>query len=191
MRKALALMMLAVLGGIFSGSASADDLLLGQSVAAWQRELASPQPLTRRQAAANLANRASPACITGLKSQDEVVRYWSALGLAMRIGQLPQKSAEQAELVKVLAAQLTDGSPSVRTVAAFGVGQGGNTKTAVPILIGLLDDPQPAVATQALSFLDQLGDAGRPYEAKLKTITQSGTEYPKRLAERMLKRWNP
>lgn len=112
-----------------------------------------------------------------LTDPDEVVRYWAALGLTNAGG--------HTELLRPL---LRDSCPSVRAVAAFGVAKSGDDD-GLKVLIELLDQPQPAAVTEAMTWLDRLGDRAKPHAARIQKLADGGSEYPKRLAIRMLGRW--
>lgn len=167
----------------------ADDVFLGRDLRDWAALRNSDDPATRRHAAATLASAPSiePALLAeGLTHTDEVVRYWSALALANR-ARAAATPAEREALQKLLLPARDDSSPVVQANVAYGLAD--TDRAHVERLVELLDHPQPGVGILAATWLDKLGDAGAPYARRLEAIAQTGSEYPKRLAERMLRRW--
>ena len=123
-------------------------------------------PLPRILAVAELASSLRPGAEQELQSSlqdpDNAVRYWGAAGLLMRGETAVRGSSDK------LHALLSDPSPSVRVVAAEGLGKFGNAgdaKQAIDVLLGYapLKQNRLFVSVAALNALDELDSkaAGR------------------------------
>ncbi len=122
---------------------------------------AQAYPLERIMATAELASRLEPDAVPELKKafrdEDGAVRYWAATGILMRGG--PAVESARSELH----AALDDPAPSVRTAAAWALGQYGakaDVDRALPVLLKLADCEQNAVyvslaALNAIDYLDR------------------------------------
>jgi HEAT repeat protein len=148
-----------------------------------ERDMAAPDPATRRTAARDLAvlgpRRGGPLALTALSDSDDEVRLAAAdAAIRLRVAgatdavavwlnapdvRLRRKACEvartlpSARAVAPLARTLGDPDPEVRLAAAEALGHQ-PPADAVPPLLGRLDDPTPAVRIQVVAALSRLGD---------------------------------
>ena len=117
--------------------------------------------------AAEKVGRAKPAeLIQNLKSENDSIRYWGAIGLGAHMNQLTTPS------ISALKIALEDSSPSVRIEAANALVRAGKSELALSRLIEELDHKNLIVVTHAARTIELLGDlakkAGPAMEACLK-----------------------
>jgi HEAT repeat protein len=98
---------------------------------------------------AAIGEAAVPAIVESLKSQNSVVRYWSASNLPARSDTIPA-------LFEALNEALVDDSACVRAEVARSLARFGSK--AVPVLMkSAKDDSDPEVRSNAISALSQIG----------------------------------
>ena len=157
---------------------------------------AAKYPLDRVLAMAELASGLKPEALPtlrdGLKDRDSGVRYWAALGLAMR-----DAAAVNAARAK-LRALLQDVSPSVRIAAARALGWHGNAEDLAHVLPVLKDLAAPDtngvfVSLEALGVIEGLGKKAEPLHEFLRTMRRQDPHanertgsYVPRLVEHLL-----
>ncbi len=118
-----------------------------------------------------------PKLIELLKADDAGLRYWGALGCAVR-----GKAAKEA--LPVLRTRLLDPSPSVRIATAEVVARLAQPKLALPVLVSALKHDNPRVVLHALNVLQELGDAANPVADAVRDGTQDHSDnYVQRAAE--------
>ena len=106
--------------------------------------------------AADLVGRAKETkFITNLKSQNETIRYWAAIGLGAYEKPLSNNS------LSVLEIALKDSSPSVRIEAANALIRNGNTEPALSILKKELEHKNLIVVTHAARTIELLGEKAK------------------------------
>lgn len=120
---------------------------------------ASKNPLRNLIAAADAANRMDPSrmdeILKSLEHEDAAVRYWGVVGLvALGDGAKPAEAAVRRAL--------TDASPSVRVAAAEVIGNLGDHRAALPILVESLKSDAPLVRLAAINVLDRFGPEAQP-----------------------------
>jgi uncharacterized sulfatase len=125
--------------------------------------------LSMAELASSLKPGAVPGLLDGLKDQDSAVRYWAALGLAMRETQAVAAARSQ------LLAALKDSSPSVRVAAAQGLGRYGTGQDLAAALAALreLAPPEqngPYVSMLALNTLSLLGPKAAPLRETIQSM---------------------
>ncbi|MHC4994980.1 MAG: sulfatase-like hydrolase/transferase, partial [Planctomycetota bacterium] len=129
---------------------------LGNSRSLW--EVARSKGLGLRSALA-AAERVGAAdeeeLIEGLIDQDGAVRYWSAVGLNAR-------SEMGAAGVAALQKALEDGTPSVRTEAAYALCRHGRLDAGLPVLIAQLKQDNLAAVLHAARAIETLGPKTAP-----------------------------
>ncbi len=79
-----------------------------------------------------------------------------------------------------------DDAPEVRVWAAYALVRQGKAAQGMPVLIGLLGDPERGARLQSITALDQLGEAGRPASAELKKAVGDDFDYVGRIARHAL-----
>ncbi len=138
------------------------------------------------------AEVALPKLKDGLKDGDSGVRYWAALGLAMRDAAAVNAAREE------LRAALKDESPSVRIAAARALGLHGNADDlalVLPVLKALAapDKNGVFVSLEALSTIEALGKKADPLREFLRAMPRQDpnandrtTSYVPRLTEHLL-----
>ncbi|MBM4044013.1 MAG: sulfatase, partial [Planctomycetes bacterium] len=140
-------------------------------------------PLKRIMATAEQASSLTPETLAELKKAfqdtDSAVRYWAVMGVLMR-GTSAVESAH-AELLNAL----TDGSPSVRIVAAHALGQFGSDadlQRALPVLLDYAhyDRHGLYLSLQALNALDALGRKAASAVETIKALPRQPREHEKR-----------
>ncbi|QDT20579.1 sulfatase-like hydrolase/transferase [Gimesia chilikensis] len=115
-----------------------------------------PEVLAMADLASSEKTNAQAELLAGLKDENDVVRYWAAMGFLIRGKQAVQQAAPQ------LRAALQDSSKSVRCIAAEALGRYGNQQdvnAGVETLISLANQKKDGlyVAMLALNGLDKLG----------------------------------
>ena len=136
--------------GPASGSAGSALIALGPfAVAGLEKRLHATNFVTRRRAAATLANfgpaaeSATPSLLTALDDTNAVVRA-SAFAALLEINRGPNRS------VTLLRKILSNTNGQIRASAAAGLGRVGSAaRAAVPDLIQATNDPNPAVVESA------------------------------------------
>ncbi|MBL8770520.1 MAG: sulfatase [Phenylobacterium sp.] len=142
-------------------------------------------PLARIMAlAATAAQRDAknlPALRRGLADDNEVIRYWSALGIAMLAPAAAGGARAEAE-----ARSRIEPSPQVRVALAAAIGASA-PGTAAMALARLLDEaPAPRVRLQALNALEDLGQGAAPaLPAVRRALAAGGDEYIRSAARRL------
>ena len=104
-----------------------------------------------RKAASAVGSGKEKAFFANLRSENELVRYWGAIGFAGMKGKLGEK-AEGA-----LLEALKDSSPSVRIEAANALALKGKTAPSLPVLIKELEHKNLIVVTHAARTIELLG----------------------------------
>lgn len=105
---------------------------------------------------AEMVGRAKEAELLPLiENEDSGVRYWAIMGLI----QLKELSSAAIE---ALQRRLTDGSPSVRILAAEALSYAGNYAKAVETLGELVQDDRPWVALEAGRSIQLIGNDAKP-----------------------------
>lgn len=115
-----------------------------------------PEVLSMADLASSQKTNAQAELLAGLKDENDVVRYWAAMGFLIRGKQAVQQAAPQ------LRTALRDSSKSVRCIAAEALGRYGNQQdvnAGVETLISLANQKKDGlyVAMLALNGLDKLG----------------------------------
>ena len=106
--------------------------------------------------AADLVGRAKETkFITNLKSQNEAIRYWAAIGLGA------YKKPLSNNTLSVLEIALNDSSPSVRIEAANALIRNGKSKPALSILKKELEHKNLIVVTHAARTVELLGEKAK------------------------------
>jgi uncharacterized sulfatase len=148
--------------------------------------------LAMAELASGLKPEALPKLKDGLKDADSGVRYWAALGLAMRDAAAVNAAREG------LCAALKDESPSVRIAAARGLGMYGNADDLALVMPVLKDLAAPDkngvfVSLETLSTIEVLGQKAAPLREFLRTMPRQDpnanertTSYVPRLTEHLL-----
>jgi N-sulfoglucosamine sulfohydrolase len=113
--------------------------------------------------------------IKGLSNENDVIRYWSALGCLM----LKEKSAPAKEALETATATAT---PQIRIIAAESLCRTGQTTRALPTLADLLKDKNPKIRLQAANTLDHLGPIAKPLWPAIRIATRDKDHYVKRAA---------
>lgn len=159
------LLSLALAGGlVLPVLAQPRTTFLGKPVDAWQKELRSPNPMARRDAAFALGKLGSYGAdgVDDLiqlvkKDQDKRVREAAAFALG-EICKESLRAAGHADLLPALKGALKDKEPLVRRSAAFALGSlGTDGAAAARDVEAALDDPDPAVRQNAAWALGRLG----------------------------------
>lgn len=159
---------------------------LGKSLDQWQADLTSADRTTRLLAARSVgemgiadADGALEALTSALASDDSAVRYWAAVALGeMGARSAPAKSALQTAT--------TDEAPEVRVWAAYALVKQGDASAGVPVLIEILQGEERGARLQAITALDQLGQAARPAVPQLKKAVGDDFDYVGRIARHAL-----
>ena len=164
----------------------AETTHLGKSIEGWKTDLASEDRTTRLLAARSLgemgvagADGALEALIAALSHRDSAVRYWAAVAL----GELGDKAAGAAS---ALTKATGDEAPEVRVWAAYALVRQGRSDGGLPVLIEVLADPERGARLQAVTALDQLGEAGRPAATAMQKAVQDDFDYVGRIARHAL-----
>lgn len=117
-----------------------------------------------------------------LQDENPIVRYWGANGcLILKSDALAAKSA----LLDVL----DDVSPDVRIAAAEALCYMGETKTAIPVFIGALDEENMMVRVHAMNSLEILGgETAKAAIPKVKEVIdgREGRDYDIRAGKRLI-----
>jgi arylsulfatase A-like enzyme len=138
-------------------------------------------PLERILDLADLASQRDranvPTLLKSLTDENESVRHWAALGLAM----LKDKAAPATD---ALTGALTDPSPRVRVPAATALCHLGRPDPALATLRDLLlKHADPRVRLQAANALDRLGPIAKPVWAQIRMASAKDVDdYVKRAA---------
>lgn len=148
--------------------------------------------LAMAELASDLKSEALPKLKDSLKDRDSGVRYWAALGLAMRDAAAVTAARED------LRTALQDESPSVRIAAARALGLHGiadDLAQALPVLKDLAapDKNGVFISLEALSAIEALGKKAEPLREFLRTMPRQDTNavertgsYVPRLVEHLL-----
>jgi HEAT repeat protein len=172
---------------LFAAALSAAETIhLGKSLDGWKTDLASEERTTRLLAARSLgemgiagADGAAEALIAALAHEDSAVRYWAAVAL----GELGDKAAGAAS---ALTKAMGDEAPEVRVWAAYALVRQGRPDDGLPALIEVLGEPERGARLQAITALDQLGEAGRPAAAAMRKSVADDFDYVGRIARHAL-----
>jgi HEAT repeat protein len=114
------------------------------------------------------------SAVAAMRSDNEVLRYWGALGCVM----LKDRAAGAKHTLLTL---LADPSAQVRVVAAEALVRVGESERALPALQELLlKHADPRVRLQVANSLDHLGELAKPAWAQIKMATNDKDDYVKR-----------
>ena len=108
-----------------------------------------------RKAASGVGSASEKALLANLQSQNELVRYWGAVGFAAHKGKLSEKAG------LALRKALKDTSPSVRIEAANALALKGETTPSLPLLIKELEHKNLIVVTHAARTIELLGSKAK------------------------------
>ncbi len=108
-----------------------------------------------RKAASGVGSASEKVLLANLQSQNELVRYWGAVGFAAHKGKL----SEKADLA--LRKALKDPSPSVRIEAANALALKGEITPALPLLIKELEHKNLIVVSHAARTIELLGEKAK------------------------------
>lgn len=134
-------------------------------------------PLSRIQAAAELASNLDPAAAPALVKltgdDDSAVRFWGILGLHMRGAEVVKKH------VDVLKKGLSDDSANVRIASAQALGTYGDAAALAQALetLGKLASPESngvLTSMAALAAIEALGSKSQPLQATLRAMNTNG-----------------
>ncbi|MCB2066560.1 MAG: sulfatase [Erythrobacter sp.] len=142
-------------------------------------------PLDAAMALAATAARRDPASLpqlaAALGSDNEVLRYWAAMGLVMLEAAAAPLPATVAEMA------LSDPSLPVRVAAAHAMAVGGRSGEGVAQLAVLAGEDMPVrVRLQAINALTLLGEAARPAMPALEQAANASDEYLPNAAKYLL-----
>ncbi|MBT3637525.1 MAG: sulfatase-like hydrolase/transferase [Opitutae bacterium] len=104
-----------------------------------------------RKAASGVGSASEKILLANLQSENELVRYWGAIGFGARKGKLSEKAG------LALGKALKDSSPSVRIEAANALARQGQIASALPVLIKELEHKNLIVVTHAARTIELLG----------------------------------
>jgi arylsulfatase A-like enzyme len=116
-----------------------------------------------------------PQFVRGLADANEVVRYWSALGLLM----LREKGAPAKDAIVT---GLEDRSPQVRVALAEAACRVGEVERGLAVLAGELKGDNPRVRLQTANAVDHLGAVAKPMAGALKLAAKDPDDYVQRAA---------
>jgi len=138
-------------------------------------------PLEKLIDAAELAAGRDAADVTKLielmKAEDAGLRYWGAVGCAVR-------EDDAKEALQPLKKRLLDASASVRIAAAEAVARLGQPQLALPVLVTALKQENPRAVLHAVNVLQVLDDVASPVANDVRSITQNHSDdYVQRAAE--------
>ncbi len=114
-----------------------------------------------------------------LDSKDSAVRYWAAVAL----GEMGPRASKAAGALRDT---LRDAAPEVRVWAAYALVRQGDRDAGVPALIETLGSEERGARLQAVTALDQLGEAGRPAVPQLRKAVGDDFDYVGRIARHAL-----
>jgi HEAT repeat protein len=136
---------------------------------------------TRRLIAVITAGEAhdAQALLTFAESADPSTRYWAAVWLGVN------KTREAKRALEKLA---DDDTPTVRIAAAQALCKLGDS-AKLKLLVGHIDDPNCLVGLFALRAIEELGDAGKAYQAEIAAAQKSEYEFSRRIANRLTGKW--
>ena len=165
---------------------AAEPVHLGKSLGEWKADLASSERTTRLLAARSLgemgiagADGALEALTTALASEDSAVRYWAAVALG-------EMGSRAASAKPALEKAMQDDAPEVRVWAAHALVRQGDAAAGVAALADVLGSEERGARLQAITALDQLGEAGRPAVPQLKKAVGDDFDYVGRIARHAL-----
>jgi HEAT repeat protein len=199
MRSILTLASLACL--LFTSRLPADEgtpSFLGRNIDQWSEEFTSSSGHEKVHAAWGIAQLAgsqggSPQdaiwfseLVKLLSDRDASVRYWGVTGLAKYAAAVEAKDGGRTAVRSTLHPLLADDAPAVRIATAETVGRFGEANRALPVLLEALEHSQEPVRVQAITALENLGEAAKPAEQALRAATKDDSEYVKRIATRLL-----
>ena len=119
-----------------------------------------------------------PLFVAGLDDGNEVVRYWSAMGVLM----LGEQAASEAPRLRQR--RSIDPSPQVQIALAEALGYSGAKAEAAALLVADLDNqPNPRVRLQALNALTHIGASDPQTIAAMKRAQTAKDEYLSRAAK--------
>jgi arylsulfatase A-like enzyme len=110
-------------------------------------------------------------------SRDPSTRYWAAVWLGVN------RSGRD-----VLQKLVSGDVPAVRVAAAQALVKLGD-KSQLKLLIDHIDDPNLLVGMFALRAIEELGDAGKTYQAQIAAAQESPYEFSRRIARRLTQKW--
>jgi N-sulfoglucosamine sulfohydrolase len=108
-----------------------------------------------RKAASGVGSANEKTLLANLQSENELVRYWGAIGFGARKGKLSEKAG------LALDKALKDSSPSVRIEAANALARQGQIASALPVLIKELEHKNLIVVTHAARTIELLGEKAK------------------------------
>ena len=159
---------------------------LGKTLGQWQAQLAAERRVERLVAARSLGEMAIAgqpgaldAVTASLDHADSAVRYWGAVAL----GEMGE-TAKPAEAR--LAARLDDPAPEVQVWAAYALLRLGRADLGLQKLIEQLGNPEQGARLQAVTALDQLGEAAAPAIPELQAAMDDPFDYVRRIARHAL-----
>lgn len=117
--------------------------------------------------------------VADLRDPDDVIRWWSAMGLVML-------GTDAAMAQDALVDALADKSPIVRVAAANALCNVRQYDTALPVLVKALSDTTPFVRLRAVNVLDRIGPKARSSIDSIKRAAMpKGTIFPADYLNRM------
>jgi len=159
---------------------------LGRSLDQWRMQLGADNRVERLLAARSLGEMAiagdagaSEAIFAALDHEDSGVRYWAAVATG-EMGESARPAADQLE------AKLQDPAPEVRVWAAYAVVQLGRPDLGLQTLIEQMSNPEQGARLQAVTALDQLGQAAAPAIPELAEAVDDSFDYVQRIARHAL-----
>lgn len=159
---------------------------LGRTLAEWEAQLGAENRVERLVAARALGeiaiagrSDAAKAVLKALAHDDSGVRYWSAIA-AGEMGDGARSG--QAALTE----RLQDEAPEVRVWAAYALVKLGRNQEGLQTLIDELGNPEQGARLQAITALDQLGEAAAPAAPDIETATRDEFDYVQRVARHSL-----
>ena len=159
---------------------------LGKTPPQWEAQLSSDNRVERLVAARSLGEMAlagnadaAKATFAALEHADSAVRYWAAV-TAGEMG-AAAKPAQAA-----LAERLEDTAPEVQVWAAYALVKLGRSDLGLQTLIDQLGNPEEGARLQAITALDQLGEAAAPAAPDIEAATRDEFDYVQRIARHSL-----
>ncbi len=155
---------------------------LGKSLGEWRAQLGGENRVERLLAARSLGEMAiagepgaAETVFAALDHEDSGVRYWAAVA-AGEMGEKARPAAARLE------AQLQDPAPEVRVWAAYAVVKLGRPDLGLRTLIEQMGNPEQGARLQAVTALDQLGEAAAPAIPALQEAVDDSFDYVQRIA---------
>ncbi|MBI1355927.1 MAG: hypothetical protein GC160_16425 [Acidobacteria bacterium] len=167
-------------------AATGAEAHLGKTLEQWRAQLGADNRVERLVAARSLGEMAIDgqpgaleAVTASLDDADSAVRYWGAVAL----GELGAKAkpAEQA-----LRSRLDDPAPEVQVWSAYALVRMGDERAGLQKLIEQLANPEKGARLQAVTALDQLGEAASPAVPEIEAALDDEFDYVQRIARHAL-----